>query len=226
MVGGMPDIFEDGPDCDPIRDIWDDEPKPKKKARPEDPKVRALRTRERHRTRRAFSEQAMNDVLDWHLEPGASYHVISGGDVDSLTYLRGIVKAQRLEYCLISTWCMNMTDAEEIGRWMDMGLVKRLDLYVGEIFPGNYGDVFEYMENVAKECDGRVCVVRNHSKVMVGFGESYDFAIASSANVNTNPRIENTTITVDSEVARFYKDFFDDLKPYNKGYENWKPWRE
>lgn len=69
-----------------------------------------------------------------------------------------------------------------------------------------------------------MCVTRNHSKVMVGIGRDFDFAIASSANVNTNPRIEQTTITVDKDVARFYKDFFDGLQPFNGGFESWTPW--
>lgn len=30
---------------------------------------------------------------------------------------------------------------------------------------------------------------------------------------------------VDHEVAEFYKAFFDDLQPFNEGFEDWKPWR-
>lgn len=48
--------------------------------------------------------------------------------------------------------------------------------------------------------------------------------MTSSANINTNPRIEQAVITVDREVADFYKSFFDDLKPKNKWTLPWKPW--
>ena len=59
---------------------------------------------------------------------------------------------------------------------------------------------------------------------MVGYGDDYAFAIASSDNVNSNPRLENTTITVDKEVADFYKAFFDDLIPFNGNPKGWEPY--
>lgn len=35
---------------------------------------------------------------------------------------------------------------------------------------------------------------------------------------------EDMTITVDRGVARFYKDFFDNLQPFNDGFEDWTLW--
>lgn len=226
----MTDDFDDI--CDFDLDIDDGsekvtEVKAKKKIKQDpnaDVSLQVFRSRQNHIKRRAFSEQAMNEALDWHLQEGYTYHCISGGDVDSLTYLRGIVKQQKLDYCLISTWCMAMTDAEEVRNWMARGLVKRLDMYVGEIFTGSYGDVFDELSELVKGCGGRICVTRNHSKVMVGYGKEYAFAIASSANVNTNPRIEQTTITIDKGVADFYKEFYDGLQPFNEGFNDWAPW--
>lgn len=208
-------------------DLFDDTcevDRKEEKEEKQDIHLHTLKTRQRQQTRRAFSEMAMNEALDWHLEDGCTYHCISGGDVDSLTYLRGIIKQQPLDYCLLSTWCMAMTDAEEINGWIDQGILGRIDLYVGEIFTRSYSDVMEYMEQVTARCGGRVCVTRNHSKVMAGYGDRFAFAIASSANVNTNPRIENTTITVDKEVADFYKAFFDDLIPFNGNPKGWEPY--
>ena len=53
--------------------------------------------------RRVKSELHLEECLPWHFEKGAAYHCISHGDVDSLTYLRVIVKQQPVEYVLIST---------------------------------------------------------------------------------------------------------------------------
>lgn len=221
MDEGLLDDYLEGLFDDDLCDITS---KDDKKDNSQEIHLHTLKTRQSHVMRRAFSEQAMNEALDWHLERGCTYHCISGGDVDSLTYLRGIVKQQKLDYALISTWCMSMTDAEEINTWIERGILGRIDLYVGEIFTRSYGDVMEYMQQVVAKCDGRVCVTRNHSKVMVGYGDDYAFAIASSANVNTNPRIENTTITVDKEVADFYKSFFDELIPFNGNPKGWEPY--
>lgn len=55
-------------------------------------------------------------------------------------------------------------------------------------------------------------------------GELHGVAVTSSANVNTNPRIEQAVITVDREVADFYRGFFDSLKPKNPWPVPWEPW--
>lgn len=185
--------------------------------------VAVRRTKERHFERRINSELALEQELPWHFEKDASYHCISFGDVDSLTYLRVIVKQQRLRYVLLSTWCMAITDAEEIKKWLDAGYIERVDFYVGEIFSGQYAGVYQFIKENCLRNGGRIAVFRNHSKVMAGFGDHFDFAIASSANINTNPRCENTTITVDSEVAKFYKDFFDGIKGFNRDCDDWIP---
>lgn len=186
--------------------------------------VQVARTKERHFTRRIKSELSLEKELPWHFEQGASYHCISFGDVDSLTYLRCVVKQQPLDYVILSTWCIAITDAEEIARWIERGYINRIDFYVGEIFPQQYAGVYEYITSHCLQNGGRIAVFRNHSKVMVGFGSQFDFAIASSANVNTNPRCENTTITVDNRVAKFYKDFFDQIISFQKDFPDWKPY--
>lgn len=232
------DLFDDLDDCDLFdQDIDDDSlgvptpKKPKKDRRPltEDQiKARAIRSKQRSVMRRAESEQHMNEVLDWHLQDGMAYHCISGGDVDFLTYMRGIVKQHPLEYCLFSTWCMAMEDAQEIVGWLERGFVKRADVYVGEIFIQHYMNIFEFLADRIPQWGGRLCMQRNHAKVMVGYwkddkGEVHGVTVTSSANINTNPRIEQAVITVDKEVADFYKSFFDDLKPKNNWPIPWKP---
>ncbi|MBR0061480.1 MAG: hypothetical protein IJP68_08365, partial [Selenomonadaceae bacterium] len=42
----------------------------------------------RHAMSRVLSELALEQELPWHFEQGISYHCISFGDVDALTFLR------------------------------------------------------------------------------------------------------------------------------------------
>lgn len=176
--------------------------------------------------RRVKSELALEESLPWHFEPGVAYHCFSFGDVDSLTYLRAIVKQQRVEYALLSTWCMSATDVAEIEKWLERGDLGHIDFYVGEIFQASYADIYLALSGLVKNRGGRVAIFRNHSKVMTGFGERFDFAIESSANVNTNPRSECTVVTVDTGLARFYKeDIFDNIQSFNKDFDNWKPYK-
>jgi hypothetical protein len=185
--------------------------------------ARALKTRQRQLFRRFNSERQLEEILDWNLEPGAAYHIISGGDIDALTYLKFILRQQPLEYCALSTWCAAKQDIEEIERFLKVGRIKRLDCYVGEIFKGSYSAEYAMLCDLHAKHGGRVAIFRNHSKVFIGFGPAFDFVIESSANINTNPRAENTVITLNTELARFYKDFFDGIKSFERNFDDWEP---
>ena len=60
--------------------------------------------------RRAFSETQLLDLITEKFNNGESWHFITGGDVDSLSYLKLVLRQQNLEYCLLSTWCMASED--------------------------------------------------------------------------------------------------------------------
>lgn len=180
----------------------------------------------RHKMRRIISECNLEKELPWHFENGAAYHCLSWGDVDSLTYLRVIVKQQKIKFALLSTWCMAMEDCKEIESWIENGYIQRMDFYVGEIFKASYTPEYEKLIEISKKFGGRVCVFRNHSKVMVTLGEKFDAVIESSANVNTNPRTEQTTITIDSELANWYKNQFDGFHSFERDFDDVKPYEE
>lgn len=174
--------------------------------------------------RRFSSEKALMDAMDWYWHPGEIHHVLTGGDVDFLSFLRFALRQQPAEYMLISSWCYGVEDVAEIASWVERGYVKRLDAYMGEIAAASYVMCQEELAQAAGKTGGRVGVFRNHSKVGVILGPRFSCAIASSANVNTNPRCENTTITCDLDVALWYKAYFDGIKPFNGSPEGWRPY--
>jgi len=170
--------------------------------------------------KRAMSESILCDILPHNFETGEVWHVISGGDVDSLSFLKHIIKQQNLKYCLFSTWCMGSHDVADFAQWVESGKIGYLDAYVGEIFTTSYSKQFEELKQVV---NGRICVFKNHSKVMAGIGDKFSFVIESSANINTNPRTEQTVISINNDLFNFYKEWFDGIKSYNRLYDNWKP---
>ena len=200
-----------------------------KKEKPvEDPNeekaVKVKKTINPHELRRVTSELALEKELTWHFENGVSYHCFSWGDVDSLTYFRVIVKQQHIKYALISTWCMASEDISEIRQWIERGYVDRVDFYIGEIFKATYHKQYGELQQLCKELGGRVCMFRNHAKIMVVLGNNFDAVIESSANVNTNPRSENATITVSRELALWYKEIFDGVKSFERNFDKVKPY--
>jgi hypothetical protein len=175
---------------------------------------RSIKRRHQNTYRRAFSETQLLDICDLKFKDGDSYHFITGGDVDALSYLKLILRAQKLEYCLFSTWCMAQEDVWQLNDWLEAGQIKKIDAYVGEIFPGSYKNEYELLKPIIEKYGGRVAVFRNHSKIFAGYGKKFYFGIQTSANINTNPRTENGCITIDKAIYDFYKDYFDGIKSF------------
>ena len=178
-------------------------------------RVHTLRGKAIYDKRRFSSEARLLENIDWHFGPDRIYHVISGGDCDSLTFLRHVVRQQPLDFCLVSSWCYGVEDVSEMGDWQSRGLVRRFDFYCGEIAKASYAMCSAELGEIARRGGGRLGIFRNHSKVMVFYGRDFDGAILSSANVNTNPRTEQTVIDTHRETADFYKAFFDEIHPFN-----------
>ena len=170
---------------------------------------------------RFAGEKRLEEITGWEFEKGAAYHFISMGDIDSLSYLKFLIRQQPLEYCLMSTWGMYLQDINSIKEWIDLGRIKNFDMYVGEIFRNRYRKEWDAWCDIFEGTRSRVCMFRNHTKIIVGFGDKYDFVVESSANINTNPRAENTVITLDTELALYYKNFFDNIKSFERNFDNW-----
>ena len=96
------------------------------------------------------SEAALLGNAPWHFESGKIYHVISGGDVDSLTFLRHVVRQQHLRFCLVSSWCYGVEDVSEMGSWLDRGAVDRFDFYSGEIAKASYAMCAAELSDIAR----------------------------------------------------------------------------
>lgn len=198
----------------------DEEPKAKKEEKPQQEKAIKVSHRKGHRhlTRKAASEHALEEQLNWHFRDGDCYHCFSFGDVDSMSFFKHVLKQQKVRYLALSTWCMAGEDVEDLKKWHKAGYVGRVDFFVGEIFSGSYPEVYDMVQEFIQECGGRLVVFRNHSKVMAIKGEKFDCLIESSANVNTNPRSENTVLTVDTELVNEYIKLFAEIIPFNKDY--------
>lgn len=197
------------------------EPEPKNETTPAAPqgsiKV-SHRMGARQLWRKASSEKALESAMPWHFREGDCYHCFSFGDVDSFTFFKMVLRQQPIKYAAISTWCMAGEDVTDLRRWHERGMVGRVDFFLGEIFKSGYPDVYRAVQEFIQECGGRMVIFRNHSKVMAIEGERFDCLIESSANINTNPRSENTVLTVDRELTGEYIQLFSEIVPFNKDF--------
>lgn len=112
---------------------------------------------------------------------------------------------------------MSADDIMQFEEWLEDGKIKKLDAYLGEIFPKSYPFEWKKIQEIFEKYKcGTISVFRNHSKVYAGYGDLYPFAIESSANINTNPRTEQTCITIDEGLYLFYKDYYSKINSFEK----------
>lgn len=184
----------------------------------EQQQARAVRTQNRHAVRRAKAEAELATLLPERIADGDSWHVISHGNIDALSYLRHLLKPTYFDYVGVSTWCIARQDLTEISAWLDAGRIDHFALYAGEIFRNQYGDEYEMVLRMREQYGVHFVMAKNHSKVTLACNEAegYYVVVESSANVNTNPRIEQACVTASRELFDFYREFFDGLQSIDK----------
>lgn len=70
-------------------------------------KTALLEISQKYEYRRAFSEMKLLDLCgEFKFTEGHSYNFLTGGDIDSLSFLKCILRQQDLEHCLAATWCL------------------------------------------------------------------------------------------------------------------------
>ncbi len=176
---------------------------------------------QKYEYRRAFSEVKMLEAMRYTaLKDNTTYNFITAGDVDSLSYLKVVLNQHSLDYCLLSTWCMAAEDILQIQQWHDEGRIKKIDMYLGEIFASSYKIEWMMVRDWyrAHPDAGRYATFRNHSKIYAGcnYDDGFYFGIQTSANINTNPRTEQGSITVNKGLFEFYKEYFDGIVSFDK----------
>lgn len=181
--------------------------------------ARVQRAMHRKHLRRCNAEQHLASILPATFTPGESWHVISHGDIDALSYLRhALAGVECFEHVLLSTWCIAQDDIDELASWLDRGLIDQLHICAGEIFPSSHGEVYASALKLVEHYGVRLTVARNHSKVMLASNEALGcwLVMEGSANVNTNPRIEQTAIHADRALHDFYLDFYRGIRSIDR----------
>ena len=55
--------------------------------------------------RRAYSEVKLLDLFgSFDFKVGHCYNFLTAGDIDGMSYLKAVLRSQRLSHCILSTW--------------------------------------------------------------------------------------------------------------------------
>lgn len=172
--------------------------------------------------RRAYGTTQLCEAIGMEVpKQGHSYHIITGGNVDSIAFLKYTLLHQDIDYVMASTWNMAGEDILQIEEWLDKGRIKCIDIYVGDIQVNNYrvewrmlNDMYQKMQEKYGHSVGRLVCFKNHSKVYAGWGKKFPFVWEGSANINSNPRTEQVVFTIDRGLADYYKSYYDRIQSY------------
>lgn len=162
---------------------------------------------------RVAREKNLREVFP-KVQAGYSYHVISKGDVDALSYLTMLIENHGpFDDFYGSTWTMSRQDCELLDKYLESGLIKKISFFTGEYFAKRETSVYATLLKVIEKHQGRMRMFKNHCKLLLVENQANQFwAVAEgSANFTTNPRAEQTTITASRELYDFYKGWFEEL---------------
>lgn len=165
--------------------------------------------------RKAYGVTSLLEVMG--MEPpemGASYHIISGGNVDLLCHLQWLqLHYPRLHRVFISAWAISGADILLMEQTIKKGKVEIFDVLVGDIFPNQYKHEWAKLKQMQEAGLVRGLYSSNiHSKfIMATDGEGMWAVCESSANCNMNPRIEQTVMTFDRALYEFYDKYYHNL---------------
>ena len=171
--------------------------------------ARSIARQSKIETRIAESDKKLLDLLPLKIEPGTSFHVLSGGDIDALSYLRVIfANTGYFKNVTISSWRISMAAMQQLHAWMDAGLIDCLNLVVDRRFARLSLDVLDYAKSFIYEYSGNISVTLTHAKITLLENPEKDiyYVLESSANLNINKRLEHTTIYNDKGLHDFYRD--------------------
>lgn len=167
----------------------------------------ALQQQHRITTRRVQNDAELARLLPPSIAPGDSWHVLSTGDIDVLSFLRHLLcGVTHFETVLIATSRINRDDLEQISDWLDAGRIETFHLVIDQRFARLAPDEYELSKTIAASFGGSVTTCLNHSKVTLCSSPQTNtwLVVESSANVNTNRRLEQTAVCNSQTLHAFY----------------------
>lgn len=176
----------------------------------------AIRQQHKINTRRANNDEQLAALLPAKIAAGDSWHVISTGDVDVLSFVRHLLTGvTHFETVSIATWRINRDDIEQIAAWLDAGRIEIFYLVIDQRFARLAPDEYERSRQIVRDYEGSTLTTcLNHSKVTLLAAPASDawLTMESSANVNTNHRLEQTAIHNNRELHDFYADIYANVR--------------
>lgn len=165
------------------------------------------------RYRKAWSElQIINALGLERPKCDVSYHFITGGEIDQITWISAAMRyVGRLDRLVLTTWKISSDGCRDIKNLVMDDKVSSLALFVGDRVDSAQREIFRAVAEFTDRF--RFYAFPVHAKIIAGISEAEDFAfvVESSANCSINKRIEQACFTVSRHAYTFFNDYFSEL---------------
>ena len=182
------------------------------------------RHKARQHARFVAAEDRLAALLPATFDADDTWHVLSSGDIDALSYVKHIRAGEPFSAVILACWAISRPAIEYLQAEFDAGRLCRVDAYVGDIMPRDRPDLHHMLCSLVAATGGRVIAFKNHAKAWLFLSDAGRAVVMeTSANPNYNRRVEQTVISASPEVADVYKRWFDALDLPAPTFADWKP---
>lgn len=182
------------------------------------PTILTAKVQRRYAHINGLRRETLNELIPELPEPGVDLYVVTngggvarrGGVFDLGAFVPHV--AERLGTpveVFISTWAINRRTADVLGRALRSGEIARLVMLLDRSLAARDAETAKLLYDACVETGrGRFVVFRNHAKIIaVRSLETERVAvITGSANISSEPRVEQFVMTTSPEVFAFFRE--------------------
>jgi hypothetical protein len=153
------------------------------------------------------------EVIPHLPRPGESLHTLLTGYFDFALVLTCVLRSRPApcEHARIATLSFGPKNTQEIARWLDEGLVRRVSLLAADFMAKASPKVYQgAVEELAGRRGQVVGSARCHAKVVtLAFADGLRLVFEGSANLRTNRNMENLCVVNDPGLHDWHATWID-----------------
>ena len=181
------------------------------------PDARALRMHARRRLERIAHGKALAAVIPEPPAAGETIHIVSNAKYDFWSWVPHIIDAWlgRADELYCSTWTLSRLNATDLFDLWDRGKIApgKVSFLTGLYFKRRETAVYTMLLDGLRRRGGRYRSFKNHAKVLLlsNARKNLWLTVEGSANLTSNPRLEQYTLTNARDLYRFHREWMEEM---------------
>lgn len=176
---------------------------------------RSVRTFLKRRQQRIGQQEKLKSVIQTPPEPGEQIHIVSANKFDFWTWVPTMIDwIGTTENLYCSTWTACRNNVVEMFELWDSGRITgSVTFATGIYFKRRETSVYATLVEGLLKRGGRYKAFETHAKVLLLNNAERNawYTIEGSANLTSNPRLEQYVITNDKTLYEFHREWFEEI---------------